>query len=305
MPTTHGAIRIFRFAGIDVYLHWLWFVVAYYEIQARRGGYSSIAWNVAEYLAIFVIVTLHEFGHSLACRQVGGQADHIVLWPLGGVAYVAPPQRPGATLWSIAAGPLVNVVLLFPLFAIALVAGALKWNTAHPNANALILAVLTINVIVLLFNLLPVFPLDGGQILRSVLWFAMGRARSLFVATVIGFLGAAGLVILALLARDVWMVLIAAFVGLNCWNGFKQARVLSRAAQLSRRPGYACPSCHAAPPFGPFWLCAGCRQRFDTFETYATCPQCGMRFATTRCFDCGSMHPIGEWASAAPASNAL
>ena len=64
----------------------------------------------------FLIVLLHEFGHALACRQVGGTANQIVLWPLGGVAYVNPPQRPGATLWSIAAGPLVNVALL-PSFA--------------------------------------------------------------------------------------------------------------------------------------------------------------------------------------------
>ena len=65
-----------------------------------------------EYLALFLIVLMHEFGHALACRQVGGTANRIVLWPLGGVAYVNPPQRPGATLWSIVAGPLVNVVFL-------------------------------------------------------------------------------------------------------------------------------------------------------------------------------------------------
>ena len=60
----------------------------------------------------------HEFGHALACRQVGGSANQIILWPLGGVAYVNPPQRPGATLWSIAAGPLVNVALL-PVLGVA------------------------------------------------------------------------------------------------------------------------------------------------------------------------------------------
>src|SRR6478672_6964479 len=74
--------------------------------------YSSVGWTIAEYLALFLIVTLHEFGHAMACRQVGGTANQIVLWPLGGTAYVDPPPRPGATLWSIAAGPLVNVALL-------------------------------------------------------------------------------------------------------------------------------------------------------------------------------------------------
>ncbi|MGC1788369.1 MAG: hypothetical protein WA718_16650, partial [Terriglobales bacterium] len=100
MPTgRQGSIRLFRFSGIDVFLHWSWFLLAFYEINARKGNYSSIGWNIAEYLALFFIVTLHEFGHSLACRQVGGQSDRIVLWPLGGVAYVNPPPRPGATLW--------------------------------------------------------------------------------------------------------------------------------------------------------------------------------------------------------------
>src|SRR5437016_10121848 len=92
------------------------------EIQGRAGKYGSLTWNVLEYLALFIIVLLHEFGHALACRQVGGKADQIVLWPLGGVAYVAPPQRPGATLWSIVAGPLVNVILAPILTIAALVA---------------------------------------------------------------------------------------------------------------------------------------------------------------------------------------
>src|SRR6202521_3298286 len=91
MPNTRqGSFHLFRLAGIDVFLHWSWFVVAAIEIIARGRRYPSIAWNVAEYLALFLVVTLHEFGHALACRQVGGQANQIVLWPLGGVAYVNP-----------------------------------------------------------------------------------------------------------------------------------------------------------------------------------------------------------------------
>src|ERR1051325_5213562 len=111
MPQRQGSFHLFRLAGIDLYLHWSWFLVAAFEISARSKSYSSIFWNVLEYVALFLIVALHEFGHSLACRQVGGIANRIVLWPLGGVAFVDPPPRPGAVLWSIAAGPLVNVVL--------------------------------------------------------------------------------------------------------------------------------------------------------------------------------------------------
>jgi len=53
MPTRQGSIRLFRFSGVDVFLHWSWFLLAYYEINARKGNYSSIGWNVAEYLRCF------------------------------------------------------------------------------------------------------------------------------------------------------------------------------------------------------------------------------------------------------------
>src|ERR1700752_1875334 len=166
MPSTRqGSIRLFRFSGIDVFLHWSWFLVAAYEIQTRKGTYSSVTWNVLEYLALFLIVMIHEFGHALACRQVGGRADLIVLWPLGGVAYVDPPPRPGATLWSIAAGPLVNVVLI-PLLAVAISAClSAGVATTAPDLFRLMLWVDFINKWLLIFNILPIYPLDGGQIL--------------------------------------------------------------------------------------------------------------------------------------------
>src|ERR1017187_232674 len=101
MPSARqGSIRLFHFAGIDVFLHWSWFLVAAYEIQTRKGSYSSITWNVLEYLALFLIVMIQEFRPPVACREVGGGADPTVLRPLGGGPYVTPPQRPGATLWS-------------------------------------------------------------------------------------------------------------------------------------------------------------------------------------------------------------
>src|SRR5258708_3733008 len=141
-----GSIRLFRFSGIDVFLHWSWFAIAAIEIQNRRGSYSSVTWNVLEYLALFLIVTIHEFGHALACRQVGGRADRIVLWPLGGVAYVDPPPRPGATLWSIAAGPLVNVALFPILLVIVLFGRSQGWASTMSDVYRLVRAILYIQV---------------------------------------------------------------------------------------------------------------------------------------------------------------
>src|SRR5579863_527015 len=192
MPSRQGSFRIFRFQGIDVFLHWSWFLWAVYETRGGVASYSSNTWNALEFLALFLIVLMHEFGHALACRQVGGRADQIVLWPLGGVAYVDPPPRPGATLWSIAAGPLVNVVLVPVIYLILTLGRSSGWSGTAPDLLRLLRSIFYMNAGLLIFNILPIYPLDGGQILRSLLWFVLGRARSLIVATVLGLLGAAG-----------------------------------------------------------------------------------------------------------------
>jgi Zn-dependent protease len=296
MPSARqGSVRLFRFAGIDLFLHWSWFLVAAFEIQNRKGRYSSLTWNVVEYLALFLIVMLHEFGHALACRQVGGTANQIVLWPLGGVAYVDPPPRPGATLWSIAAGPLVNVALLPVLFIVFLQSRSLGWAQTMPDLYRLVQTVLIIDVVLLVFNMLPIYPLDGGQILRSLLWFVFGRARSLMVATILGFLGVAAFIVLAFWTHSVWNGAIAVFMLLNCWGGLQHARALLRLAKLPRRDGFACPRCKTAPPLGNFWKCGKCGQAFDTFQSQAVCPNCATQFALTKCLDCGGLNPMSEW----------
>ena len=269
MPTRKGSIHLFRLFGVDVFLHWWWFLVAVYEIQSRAGRYSSITWNVFEYLALFLIVLMHEFGHALACRQVGGKADRIVLWPLGGVAYVDPPQRPGATLWSIAAGPLVNVALIPVLLTLNSFARTSGWAVSMPDIYKLIRAVLYINVGLLIFNILPIYPLDGGQILRSLLWFVLGRARSLLVATILGLLGVVGGIGLAIYSRDAWLGIMAFYLLMNCWGGLKHAQDLLKMAKLPRRDAFQCPSCNTAPPVGEYWKCSNCGQAFDTFQTGA------------------------------------
>jgi Zn-dependent protease len=306
MPSSRqGSFRLFRFAGVDVFLHWSWFLVAVFEINARAGRYSSIAWNVLEYLALFLIVTLHEFGHALACRQVGGTANRIVLWPLGGVAFVDPPPRPGATLWSIAAGPLVNVALVPVLFTLFTLSRSLGWAHTMPNLNELLRAVFVIDVVLLIFNMLPIYPLDGGQVLRSLLWFIVGRARSLMLATLVGFVGVAGLIVLAFRIGSVWFGILSAFILLNCWAGLKQSFALLRLAKLPCRDGLACPWCKAAPPRGNLWTCGACRTMFDIFETQAVCPYCALRFPTVQCLHCGKSHPSSEWPVAAFAAAKL
>lgn len=299
MPRTRqGAIHLFQVMGIDVFLHWTWFVVAAIEIGYMRNRYSSITWSILEYLSLFVIVLLHEFGHALACRQVGGTADQIMLWPLGGVAYVNPPLRPGATLWSIAAGPLVNVLLL-PFLTLAFIGARVAgWAHTHHDAYLWLAAILFIDVALLVFNLLPVYPLDGGQILRSLLWFFLGRGRSLAVATIIGFAGAAGLVLVALWQRSTWGIIIAGYMLMNCWTGMKGALALMKLEKMPRRDSFACPSCGSNPPIGSHWRCSDCRGLFDTFATQSVCPHCRVQHFETMCVDCRTRSAMSEWSAA-------
>src|SRR4051794_25633528 len=285
-------LPLFRVAGIQVYLHFSWFVVAAIKMSGFSSRYHAPFWGVIEYLSLFLIVLMHEFGHALACRQVGGKADRIVLWPLGGVAYVDPPQRPGATLWSIAAGPLVNVALIPVLLAVNSFARTSGWAVSMPDIYKLIRAVLYINVGLLIFNILPIYPLDGGQILRSLLWFVLGRARSLLVATIVGLMGVVGFIGLAIYIRDAWLGIVAVYMLMNCWGCLKHAQALLQLTKLPRRNGFLCPACKIAPPVGTYWKCTTCGGEFDTFQTGAVCPSCRTQFPTTRCLDCGRLHPM-------------
>ncbi|MEO5959111.1 MAG: site-2 protease family protein [Opitutaceae bacterium] len=292
-----GSLRLFRVSGIQVYLHWSWLLVAWYQIVSRRGAYSSLAWNVAEYVGLFAIVLLHEFGHAFASRQVGGESQEILLWPFGGIAFVKVPPRPGAELWSIAAGPLVNVALFPVLLGLTWLSQRAGWSVRIPDFGRLLATLWVINKWVLIFNLLPIYPLDGGQMLRSLLWFGLGRARSLQVASIIGFVGIAALAAWAIWEQSLFRGLMALFLAQQCFAGFKHAQALLARAKVPRHSGFACPTCREAPPGGPIWRCEACGQGFDPFSTRAVCPHCATRQPATTCPNCTASHPLEAWAT--------
>lgn len=229
-PKSPGSFHLFSAFGVDVFIHWSWFIVAIfmYQMASQSAYFSSPIWYAIVYLALFVIVTVHEFGHALACKSVGGVAHKIVLWPLGGIAFVSPPQRPGAMLWSIAAGPLVNVALVpvtIALLYIFNVPSAESWS----DLQRFLVRLTEINAILLIFNLLPIYPLDGGQILQSILWFFLGLAKSLYITTVIGMMVAAAGGIFALMYQQWILLAIAVFVIYQAYQGFCAAKQLSAA----------------------------------------------------------------------------
>lgn len=244
LPGRNGAFHLFRAFGINVYLHWTWFIAAALLVQWRPSGMSA-AGELIDLLCIFGIVLAHEFGHALACRSVGGVANQIVLWPLGGVAYVRPPMRPGAALWSIVAGPLVNVVLVPVLTGLFYAAeGHLRIHAPATGAGGLLGFLWAANLGLLIFNMMPIYPLDGGQTLQAVLWFFMGLARSLRAAAAIGMIagivGAGALVLWTVQAPEgqgspLMLWLIAVFIVLRSWEGFKTARLLAAAEAAGLR----------------------------------------------------------------------
>jgi tetratricopeptide (TPR) repeat protein len=135
---------------------------------------------------------------------------------------VQPPARPGALLWSIAAGPLVNVILLPITIVVIVIAAGANWGETYPDLALFLRSIAIINFGLLAFNLLPIYPLDGGQILQALLWFVIGRARSLMVSGVIGLAAAAGVIVLAIVRlQDTWLAVVAVFVAWQAWRGFR------------------------------------------------------------------------------------
>jgi len=232
--TLNGSLRLFRLFGISMHLHWTWFILVVLLVQLDKEQWL---WRAAILGGVFGIVTLHEFGHALACRSVGGRAEHIVLFPLGGVAFVEPPQRPGPILWSIVAGPLVNVVLI-PVLAVAVVATDAPTQIDQfvfgSELQRFVFSLFYINIGILCFNLLPIYPLDGGQILQSLLWFVLGRATSLQIVAVLGLIAAVVGGVLMLLAGRFWLVLMAVFIGWQALGGFRVARILAAQERYDR-----------------------------------------------------------------------
>ena len=218
-----------------MYLHFTWFIVAAFEVTRFGRRYHNPLWALLEYCALFGLVLLHEFGHALACRQTGGQADTIVLWPLGGIAFVRPPARATAYLWSMAAGPLVNVVLIPLLSLIAFMVANLDWKTIHPDFYQFIRTLWLMNAVLLLFNLIPVYPLDGGQILRGLLWLKVGPIRSLKAASIVGFGGAILFAFWAFAARSIWLGIITFFIFAQAQAGWRAAQNLAIESEKAAR----------------------------------------------------------------------
>src|SRR5436305_3893916 len=226
------SLPIFRIAGIQLRIHITfllliaWLAFGYY----LQVGSAAPASCVIFILLLFLCVVLHEFGHAFAAKAFGINTPDITLLPIGGVARLERmPEEPVQELIIAVAGPLVNVVIAVGLF----VAGGSQalLNPSTVEGGGLIAQLLTINIMLVLFNLLPAFPMDGGRVLRALLATRMSYARATQIAATVGQGFAFLFGFWGLLAPNYMLIFIALFV----YIGASQEAALAQMKDVSRR----------------------------------------------------------------------
>ena len=182
------SLTIGRFAGTDIRLHFtfllflVWIGVADY---LQRGAAAALD-TVAFILLVFLCVTLHEFGHIAMARRFGIRTPQVILSPIGGIASLERmPEKPRQELLVAVAGPLVNVVIALLLMA-GFGIGLTRMDTFEFETATLAERLLIVNVVLVLFNMVPAFPMDGGRVLRALLAMNMGTPKATALAARIG-----------------------------------------------------------------------------------------------------------------------
>ena len=239
------ALPLYRLWGITVKLHIFFIIFIAIELIRSAGPNSYGFVMTAIWLTIlFGIVLLHEYGHCFACRWVKGEADEILLWPLGGLAYCRPPHDWKSELITVLGGPGVNAALL-PILGLAtyVVTGGWQYVFFNPMrlvgppggyAEQIVFLMHVINTMLLLFNmLLPMFPMDGGRVVQCLMWRKLGYEKSLYISCNIGF-GAAIVVAIVALGFDKMLLLgIALFGGLTCWQQKQSLKMMGYEPQYA------------------------------------------------------------------------
>lgn len=183
--------KIARIAGIDVFIHSTFFLLIIwigFSYWVTQNSISAVLNGVVFILLLFLFVLLHEFGHALAARKYGIATRDITLLPIGGLARLERmPKEPKQEFWVALAGPLVNFVLAILLFGWLLLTNGLGGivNTTVTEGS-LIQRLAIVNLTLLLFNLIPAFPMDGGRVLRAFLAMRMEYTQATQAAATIG-----------------------------------------------------------------------------------------------------------------------
>ncbi|MDP6443066.1 MAG: site-2 protease family protein [Pirellulaceae bacterium] len=239
-----GSWKLGELSGIGVYVHWSFAILPVWiglsALGAGAGLFGAID-AVFFIFALFGCVVLHEMGHALMARRFGIGTRDITLYPIGGVASLERiPERPAQELAIALAGPAVNMVIAGVLFVGMLISGSLSSSIAlNPMLNPFFTNLLIANVALVVFNMLPAFPMDGGRVLRSLLALRMPYLRATEIATLTGQMVAILFGLIGLFSGGLSLLLIAVFV------------YFAATAELNMtRMRYSSPFIHATQPDG-------------------------------------------------------
>jgi len=200
---------------IRVHLTFLLFLAFIGFANYARAGGAAAADSLVYILALFLCVLLHEFGHVFAARRYGVQTPDVTLLPIGGVARLERiPEKPGQELVVALAGPAVNVVIAVLLLIALGGAAGVVMELTNPRLG-LAERLLAANVFLVLFNMIPAFPMDGGRVLRALLAYRMGYGRATQIAATIGQGLAFAFGLFGLFTGNALIVFIALFVYLG------------------------------------------------------------------------------------------
>jgi Zn-dependent protease len=237
MDFLNGSFKVGRLFGITIRVHILFVIWIAFRLFSGDGDW---VFEAAFLAMLFGIVLIHEFGHCFGARSVGGDAENILMWPLGGLAFAHAPMTPWAQFVTVASGPLVNVIFcLGSGLVLIVVAGTIQVLSLNPFASVnfgafppgtpswtwYLSLFYAVNYFLLALNLLPIYPLDGGQLFQCLLWPFVGLQRAMTIACQVGLVGCIAFGLWGLSGGGGGMLIfIAIFGGFTCWQRLKMLK---------------------------------------------------------------------------------
>lgn len=232
---------IARVAGSEIRIHLTFFLLLLWIGLAafQQGGQAAAVDGVLFIVAVFACVVLHELGHAIAARRYGIKTPTITLLPIGGVAQLERmPEKPSEEIVVAIAGPLVNVaiaaVLILFLGAHADLAAISSIENPQPG---FLTRLAVVNVVLVLFNLIPAFPMDGGRVLRALLAMRFSRVQATQIAATVGQITAFLFGFLGLMSGNVLLIFVAIFVYIAATGESQATTLQSIASKVSVRDG--------------------------------------------------------------------
>jgi Zn-dependent protease len=239
---------LFRIFGIPLRMHWIAAIlIAVHLVQGAAQGGSDLLWMAVTLAILLVSILFHELAHCWMAIRLGGSAEQILFWPLGGLADVRHPGSPWDEIKVSAIGPIASLVLAAAAFGALPLTGVSwdwqylvpfhGWVPAHWDLTRIfLLHAARLNLILALFNLcVPVYPLDGGKVLMGFLIIRYGRVRAAEVTAFIAIPAGFALAVLGFAQQQFFMGLIGIWVLFEAF----QLRRLVRMGELSAHPAFS------------------------------------------------------------------